>query len=480
MVGVNAANAQLSGSGDSWKCEDNPSAMGDGSGFYQQAKTCGGVAHCSVGDNFYYKGAPPPKNPCAGAAPKKGAWAGKYLVGYQACQPTPQSDGSSVQCGGTFAPSAPPIQNEWSSWWTQGTWTPSGNVCGVGAGGNGADWTDAAGKPADPAPPPAGTEPPKDTPPKTCGDVSCYDPSKGQYCAQGSSGQVCTTGAPPAPASGGSCTSGGDTTVCSGSPQAPAPPATKVPDPPTATQGTDKYTTADPKTGNVYNNTTTVYNNGAGSTSSGAGAGDSSPSNPSKGSSTGGGSGTGTGSGSTGGTGGTGTGTGGTGTGTGGGDKDDGDKTGASGGGDCNNPPSVTGSPALGMVATQAWQTRCQTEKVSKGVDALGKSVDKVVGVVTGTGDPGDITTPSGQSAWTATPSSGDAVADAANKGNYDGTGMGFSSTCPMRDLEVPLWGGNTFVVPISRGCPIGAWIKALVIAFALFAAAKITSGANG
>jgi hypothetical protein len=34
----------------------------------------------------------------------------------------------------------------------------------------------------------------------------------------------------------------------------------------------------------------------------------------------------------------------------------------ASGGGDCKSPPIVTGDPVLGMVANQAWQTRCAVE----------------------------------------------------------------------------------------------------------------------
>lgn len=42
--------------------------------------------------------------------------------------------------------------------------------------------------------------------------------------------------------------------------------------------------------------------------------------------------------------------------------KDKGDGKGASGGGDCKTPPIVTGDAILGMVATQAWATRCAVE----------------------------------------------------------------------------------------------------------------------
>ncbi|XQA61002.1 hypothetical protein ACM9XD_16575 [Xanthomonas sacchari] len=40
----------------------------------------------------------------------------------------------------------------------------------------------------------------------------------------------------------------------------------------------------------------------------------------------------------------------------------DGDGNSASGGGDCKSPPVVSGDQALGMVATQAWATRCAVE----------------------------------------------------------------------------------------------------------------------
>lgn len=42
--------------------------------------------------------------------------------------------------------------------------------------------------------------------------------------------------------------------------------------------------------------------------------------------------------------------------------KENGDGKGASGGGDCKSPPIVTGDAVLGMVATQAWATRCAVE----------------------------------------------------------------------------------------------------------------------
>lgn len=51
----------------------------------------------------------------------------------------------------------------------------------------------------------------------------------------------------------------------------------------------------------------------------------------------------------------------------------------ASGGGDCKAPPVTTGDPVMGMVARQAWETRCAVEKISQ---------------VSGTGDIADCASP--------------------------------------------------------------------------------------
>jgi hypothetical protein len=115
------------------------------------------------------------------------------------------------------------------------------------------------------------------------------------------------------------------------------------------------------------------------------------------------------------------------------------------------------------MVAMQQWQGRCAMEKA-----------------LNGTSSPGDITVPSGSSAWQGTVIAGDPIAASASKGNFDQSGMGFSSTCPMHDLLVPLWQGSALTIPFSKGCPVGEWIRAIVIAFSLLAAAKITVGSNG
>lgn len=44
----------------------------------------------------------------------------------------------------------------------------------------------------------------------------------------------------------------------------------------------------------------------------------------------------------------------------------------ASGGGDCDTPPVVEGDAALGMIAKQAWETRCALEKIGEGAKVTG------------------------------------------------------------------------------------------------------------
>lgn len=405
------------------------------------SKVTGGAYHIDIqgGGTYSFQWTqctpPVPPNPCGSAGSRAMNFGGKVLENMSYCANKPQPDGSIIKCKQSFTPLSPPISNGNGTWNTYGTLTEGGVVCGADGTNGGNDWSNSDGSKPSVAPPTPTPTPLAGDPPKTCGEMSCYDPKTGDYCTTGSSGQICTKGAPPnTGASGGSCATGGDTTICAGSPQAPKPPDNKVPDPPTQTKGTDNYPSADPKTGDPKLNTVTTYSSVGGTVSSGAGPNDVKPTAPAGSSSSG----------------------------TPPKSQDD---TSASGGGDCNNPPNVSGSPALAMVAQQTWQTRCATVQVHKDL--------------AGTGSPTvDPTVPSGQSVWVDTPGSGDATADAANRGTYDMGGMGFASTCPMHDLDIPLPGGS-FAIPVSKGCVIGGWIKAIVIAFALFAAAKITAGGN-
>jgi hypothetical protein len=325
-------------------------------------------------------------------------YAGKLLSGMTQCHATPQPDGSSVQCGFKATPITPPVQNGYGNWTTYITYSQGGDVCS-GDGTNGNSWTNSDGTaPSDP-PPAKPVGPPTDDPPKVCGNESCYDPKSGQYCAQGDSGQVCTSGAPPNPGASGSCSSGGDATICAGSPQAPKPPPGKVPDPPTQTQGTDNYTHADPASGEKYNTTVTTYTTGPGSTSNGAKAGDSQPAHSS---SSGG---------------------------TGSGDDEKGDDTKASGGGDCSNPPSVEGNAALAMIATQTWMVRCD-------------GVDK---------PDGDLSLPGLDAGVPDAASTGAGVKDGGSiLDRLDFSGLvGGGATCPQPfSIDIPEWGFSYHTAP--------------------------------
>lgn len=257
---------------------------------------------------------PPPSTGCAAAPPMTGAFAGNLASGASMCSP----QGNGVSCTMTFTPDGPPFMNRaGTAWATHGSYAPTGGGC-ISQGEN--------------APPPP-------APAKSCGGQSCYDSAKDSYCATDASGaQICVPGK-SARAPSGSCASGGNTTVCAGTPQPPkppAPPASPISDPPTETRGTDSY----PQSSNGAagtsagggNYTTNVTTYGAGTSAPGSGqvSGDDGPAH----SSSSGGS----------------------------GDDDGKDDTSASGGGDCNNAPSVEGNAALAMIATQTWRVRCAIE----------------------------------------------------------------------------------------------------------------------
>lgn len=179
-------------------------------------------------------------------------------------------------------------------------------------------------------------------PPKVCGGASCNDIPGQQYCAlDGAGNRVCVPY--PTPQKPGGCISSGDTTLCAGKPP-PLPPNPPVADPNTDIAGTDEY---GHQNGNGPINLTIVnnYNNSGNQPNNGANPGDvgdspgatkpkpGSGNDPASSSSTG----------------------------------NAGDGTTASGGGDCNTPPIVGGSPAAQAIAYQAWKTRCAVEKGGNG-----------------------------------------------------------------------------------------------------------------
>lgn len=178
---------------------------------------------------------------------------------------------------------------------------------------------------------PTDTPPPPPKSPKICGGGSCHDTAGHQYCSVDSGGtQVCI---PEPPAGGGGCGTAGDTTICAGNgTPPPMPPNPPIADPVTGIASQDSYTHQEGG-GPVGTTTVNNYNNTSSPPSNGAGPTDTAPQ-----------------------------GTGGNG-GTPSGDKPpqdgDGDKTSASGGGDCNSPPMCQGDAATCMVAQQTWLLRC-------------------------------------------------------------------------------------------------------------------------
>lgn len=412
-----------------------------------QMKYWNGSSTATTGITYYtFDG--PPANPCGGMASANIYQEGKILAGSSVCVRGPaQANGAQAMCGVTLTPISPPVYNPWSGghWQTYTAFVPTGQACGEGSGDQAGLIEGPDGNPVPDAPPIPDPVPPTDPdPPKVCGGVSCYDPGADQYCAgTEGGGQVCvpgSSGRDPA----GSCATSGSSTLCAGSPQAPAPPAGDVPNPPGQTQGSDTTTQANPTTGQSIPVGTTTYGNPGAPPISGQGSGDSGPSQ--------------------------------SGGGTGGDDGGGGDPAGSSsasnpgsysGGGDCNNPPACSGDAvACGASRTQ-WATTCLLHKDLAGTGDGQAALDALKGKYT----QADV--------WSEAGGSGSTVGDQANAGSYDTAGFGFSTQCPMTNLSIPLWEGKSIDLPLEKGCIIGPWIRGIVLAFALFAAARITAGSN-
>lgn len=303
------------------------------------------------------------------------------------------------------------------------TWKPTGATCD-GSGG---------GATNDPPPNTPQTYPPKPTViSKPCGGGSCYDPGTDQFCATSGGQQFCVPGS-QARTSGG-CASSGDATLCVGSPP-PAPPNPPIADPATQIRQQDTYT-QQTNGGPVKQLTTNIFTGSSGTqTSSGQGPTDSGPAPASTVPA----------------------------------------KPGSYGdGGDCNIPPVCSGDAVLCGIARETWRNRCSAKT------SADQARKDLVGDGTPPGDaPALGRSPSADGVWSDTASTGDSIADAANRGEYDQSGLGFASTCPLHDMSVSLPGGRSFAIQFGKGCELGGWLRAIVIAFAFFAAARITAGGS-
>jgi len=377
---------------------------------------------------IFFGDAPPPPNPCEQAWPATTIVTnGKITAGSSTCSgavPDGGGAGGTVQCALSINPESPPTLDpqtgNWSTWVTVGA---SGNTCGA----TNTDVTDGNGDKINPTPfiptlPPTTVTPP----PALCTGGACYDPKADQYCGTSNGVQFCVPGA-SARTTAGACGSGGAGIMCAGTPNAPGAPPNKVADPATQIRTSDKFTQADPVTGQVIPVNVVVWAT-QGTPTNGARPGDSAPApastapKPPDGKSYGGGT-------------------------------------------DCVTPPACSGDVVMCGAARTQWATTCQVHKDLAGMTAPPSLTD-------GQHTSSDV--------WSDGTATGDAVGDAANAGNYDTSGMGFSTTCPLHDMDVPLPGGRSFAIKFSAGCEVGGWIKAMVLAFALFAAARITAGGVG
>lgn len=302
-----------------------------------------------------------------------------------------------------------------------GVWKATGGTCTV---------SDGVPKPK-PVPVPE---------PKVCGGGSCIEPSSGKACIVTSSGQqFCTPVGAANPDGSSNCyTDGSSSTLCTGAkpPLPNPPPITPVSDPATDINASDKYAAKNPSTGSTSNVTVNNYTSGS---TSGAKPGD-----VTQGGSSSGGSGTGSGSGN------------------------DPGKGSFSGGTDCTTPPVCTGDAVLCGSARSRWALLCQLHK------DVGSDEPKpdLKAPVEGEANKGDLW---GSPGGTGT---GNGVVDSVMAGNFDMSGFGIGTKCPMEDLQIE-FNGQSVALPLSKGCIIGPWLRGIVIAFALFWAAMIMSKGN-
>jgi hypothetical protein len=415
-----------------------------GSGYvycYQVHKVVPGVGDGYPSGCYAFTGAL--QTPCSMLTNSTSWVQGKVLDGYF----TSVEDQFGNMCRVNLQPVTPPMTCG-SGWCTLVEYNPVTNGPDTSPVTPAGSVDNSNGQPAQPDVPdyPAsGSSAPSNPPPTICGGGSCYDPSTGNACAVGASGQVCINVANGSGTTQGGCSSSGATTICGGSPTPPSPVGSSgstISDPPSQIQGSDTYTNANPSTGQTGSTTVNVFSsggdtsNGSTSTSISTGKGSTSTKNgqsgPASSSSTG-----------------------------------NGDSF--NGGGDCNTPPVCQGDAVMCGVAQEAWHTSCN---VTIQTTALAGSNP--------TQQPpnfaSDLTKYGSSDVFQQSNGGGGTVGDSANQGSYDQSGFGYANACPLTDLSITLVRGS-FVVPFSDACVIGPWIYWTVIGFSLYRAAKITAG---
>lgn len=382
----------------------------------------GYIATCGPG--WYFDGVAPASNPCTTIASVSIYLDGKVSNGFTLTQTaTDPYTGATVQCAMTVSVQGAPVWNPWSSkWQTFATLTPTGTAADT------AGVKDGSGSPVPDVVNP-GTYANQSTAPSVCSTGSCYNAATDKYSAS-TNGSLSFIGGDTARSSAGGC-SGGSAVLCAGSPTPPLPTPAQVRDPATDIVSSDKYTQADPTTGATLPVVVNIYRAplSTSTPTSGQQSGDSGPAPASTSS---------------------------------------GPSSSYAGGGDCNTPPVCSGDAATCGAARTQWATTCQLHKD-----------------LAGTGAPSDfdsLKTKYAQSdVWTdASATTDGSVGGQANAGNYDMSGFGWSTSCPLQDIVVPMGSLGTFSIPVHDKCYVGSWLRALVIGSALIAAAIITAGGRG
>lgn len=385
--------------------------------------------------------APPPSNPCTSLTGFSGDFSyspGSSLPTSVKQFVTDPSSGASVECDGTLTWSGNPTMDAYGHLHVQEsvTWNTNPGT-GNGAAGT-SSYLDSSGSPMSPQPTVT-----NGASPQLCGGGSCYDPNANQFCATSGGSQFCVSGS-VADSQQGGCVSSGGASLCAGSPTPPSPvgvSGSRVTNPATQIKSSDQYTQQSPTTGALQSVTVNTYQAPGGSVSSGststsqpaANSASTSSSQPASSSSSG-------------------------------------SSDSFGGGGDCNTPPVCQGDAVMCGVAQEAWHTSCNVTIQTTAL--VGSNPTQQPPTFAS-----DQTKYSQSDVWVQSSGTGSTVGDAANSGTYDETGFGYSTTCPMVDLTVPIGSVGSFVIPFSKGCVIGPWIYWTVIAFSLYRAARITAG---
>lgn len=176
---------------------------------------------------------------------------------------------------------------------------------------------------------------------------------------------------------------------------------------------------------------------------------------------------------------------------------DDKDETSASGGGDCQTAPVVSGDAALNMVATQAWATRCAVE-AGNGAKVTGDISDctKPFAVE---GDNANAVKLRGlraticndnQPGWTKgdAPPLGEDTSDddiashtrfgiSLNTNSLDSSDMLGGGSCP--NFSIVIYGHTISTSEFEYWCKALAILKGLILLFGAFTAARILAGSN-